>query len=158
MVAQAQVERTNGADNSPPRAMARNTGELLSDAMTLVELQSKLLLVDVKADLRQLIIPLALIVGGVIITLASLPISLIAVALALDAATDLQLWAAFAISFAFAIVIAGGLVGGGAWYLLHRLSFLARSRSEWAQNVRWFKNLLRRLGERPRSGADERHV
>ena len=159
MVAQTQVEqKTNGADNSPPRAMARNTGELLSDAMTLVELQSKLLLVDVKSDLRQLIAPVVLVFCGVILALAALPIAMIALALGLEAATDLQLWAAFAISFAVAILIAGGAIGGGVWFLLHGLSFLSRSRSEWVQNVRWFKNLLRRLGERPRSGADKQHV
>ena len=158
MVAQAEVDRTNGAENSPPRAMARNTGELLSDAMTLAELQSKLLLVDVKHDLRQLIAPLALIVIGALLVLAALPIALSAVALALDSGTDLQLWAAFAVTFAGAILIAGGMVGGGVWYLLHRLSFLARSRSEWDQNVRWFKNLLRRLGSGPRPGRTDGNV
>ena len=151
MVAQTSVvDRTNGADNSPPRAMARNTGELLADAMTLVELQSKLLLLDVQADVRKLITPLVLILIGAVLGFACLPVALTALALGVSAATEMELWVAFSISLMVGLAIAGILLGAGVWYLLHGLTFLARSRNEWNQNVRWFKNLLRRLGDKPR--------
>lgn len=150
MVAQTSIDRTNGADNSPPQAMARNTGELLSDALTLIELQGKLLLLDAQSDLRKLIIPIALILTGALLTFACLPIALTALALGLVAATGMELWAAFLTSLVVGLAIAGILLGVGVWFVLHGLSFLARSRSEWGQNVRWFKGLLRRLGDRPR--------
>ncbi|HUE70919.1 MAG TPA: phage holin family protein [Pirellulaceae bacterium] len=150
MVAQTSVDRNNGADNSPSQAVARNTGELLSDALTLIELQSKLLLLDVQSDLRKLITPIALVLTGALLAFACLPIALTTLALGLAAGTGMELWAAFAISLAAGLVIAVALLGAGVWFLLHGLSFIAHSRVEWDQNVRWFKSLLRRLGDRPR--------
>jgi membrane protein DedA with SNARE-associated domain len=118
--------------------------------MTLIELQAKLLLFDIQSDLRKLIAPIALILTGGLLIFACLPIALTALALGLAAATGMELWAAFATSLAAGLVIAAALLGAGIWFLLHGLSFLARSRIEWDQNVRWFKGLLRRLGDRPR--------
>ncbi len=147
MVAQTSLNQTNGADSSPPQEVARNTGELLSDAMTLAELQGKLLLLDVQSDLQKLIRPIAMIAVGALVLLASLPIGLATLGMGLIAA-GLEPWIAFLISFAAGLVIAGLLVGLGVWYLFHGLSFLERSRNEWDQNRRWFKGLIRRLGDR----------
>lgn len=148
MVAQTSINQTGGGDNSPPQAVARNTGELLADAMTLAELQGKLLLHDVRSDLRNLMIPLVLIVMGSLLVIACLPMALAALALGLVAAGIEELWIAFLISLGVGALLAVCLLAGGVWYLFHGLSFLARSRSEWDQNVRWFKGLLRRLGTR----------
>jgi putative superfamily III holin-X len=148
MVAQTTMNSPGGGDPSPPRAVARNTGELLSDALTLAELQSKLLWLDVQSDLSKLITPLALMVIGVVLALSCLPIALATLALGLVAGAGLPPWLAFLIALGVGLLLAAILAGIGVWVLLHGTSFLSRSRSEWGQNIRWFKNLVRRLGER----------
>ena len=157
MVAQTPVNTTNGSSGaggggssagraSAPQSMARNTGELLGDAMTLAELQGKLFLVDVQDDLKRLILPVALLLTGVVLALTCLPIALVTIALGLMAGADLAPWLAFLITLGGALVIALMLILAGVWYFRHGLTFLNRSRAEWDQNIRWFKSLARRLG------------
>ena len=145
MVAQTQVNPTNGS-NSPPMAVARGTGELLSDALTLAELQGKLLVIDVQTDLRRLIVPVVLLVAGTLMALACLPIFLVTIAAGLIAAWDLAPWLAFLIALGIGALLAAILLAGGVWFLRNKLTFLSRSRSEWQQNVQWFKSVVRRLG------------
>ena len=149
MVAQTPVSTTNGSDGgrpSPPQAMARNTGELLGDAMTLAELQGKLLLVDAQEDLKRLILPVALLVTGAVLALTCLPIAMVTIALGLIAGAELAPWLAFLVTLGGALVLAVVLILAGVWYFRHGLTFLSRSRAEWDQNIRWFKSLVRRLG------------
>jgi len=126
--------------------MARNTGELLADAMTLVELQGKLLALDVQDDLRKFIAPLVMLVAGAVFGLSCLPFALVTIALGLVAGAGLAPWLAFLLTLLVGVTLAAGLVLGGVWYLRNELTFLARSRAEWQQNVRWFKSMVRRLG------------
>lgn len=156
MVAQTPVNMTNGSSgaggggssgrSSAPQSMARNTGELLGDAMTLAELQGKLLLVDVQDDLKRLIMPVALLVTGVVLALTCLPIAMVTIALGLIAGAELAPWLAFLITLGGALAVALVLILAGVWYFRHGLTFLGRSRAEWDQNIRWFKSLVRRLG------------
>lgn len=146
MVAQTQVKPTNGS-TSAPLAVARNTGELLSDALTLAELQARLLVIDVETDLKRLITPAILLAAGAVMALSCLPIVLVTIALGLIAGAGLQPWLAFLASVGIGLVLAAILVAAGVWFLRNKLTFLARSRTEWQQNVRWFKSVARRLGQ-----------
>jgi hypothetical protein len=145
MVAQTQINPNNGS-TSPPAAVARNAGELLSDALTLAELQAKLLAIDVEDDLRKLIVPLALLTAGAVMGWSCLPIVLVTIALGLMEAAEMAPWLAFLLALAMGAVLAAILVGSGVWFLRNKLTFLSRSRTEWQQNVRWFKGVVRRLG------------
>jgi len=145
MVAQTQINPTNGSP-SPPVAVARSTGELLSDALTLVELQSKLLAIDVEDDLQRLITPVILLATGAVLGLSCLPIVLVTIALGLIAGAELAPWLAFLIALAIGAGVAAILLAVGIWFLRNKLTFLSRSRSEWQQNVKWFKSVARRLG------------
>jgi membrane protein DedA with SNARE-associated domain len=145
MVAQTQVKPTNGS-NSPPLAVARGTGELFSDALTLVELQGRLLSIDVGNDLRRLIVPAVLLVSGAVMGLSCLPILLVALALGIMAAWNLAPWLAFLIALGVGAFVAAILLAVGGWFLRNKLTFLSRSRSQWQQNVNWFKSVVRRLG------------
>jgi putative superfamily III holin-X len=148
MVAQTSVDQTNvPPDPSPPQAVARNTGELLSDAMTLAELQSQLLVLDIQDDLRKLILPLASLLTGIVLALSCLPIALVTIALALVAGTGIAPWLAFLISLAIGLVLASCFMFPAILYFIYQLNLLERSRSEWQQNLRWFKSLVRRLGK-----------
>jgi len=145
MVVETQINPTNGSP-TPPQSMARNTGELLADAMTLAELQGKLLALDVQDDLRKFIAPLVMLVTGAVLGLSCLPVALVTIALGLVAGAELAPWLAFLLTLLVGVILAAGLVLGGVWYLRNELTFLARSRSEWQQNVRWFKSMVRRVG------------
>jgi len=127
-------------------AVARNTGELLSDALTLAELQGKLLAIDVQDDLRQLITPLVLLVIGAVLGLSCLPVAMVTIALGLIAGAELEPWLAFLTVLLSGAIIAAGFMVLGVWFLRNELTFLTRSRAEWQQNVRWFKGMVRRLG------------
>jgi len=152
MVAETQMNSTNGSP-TPPQAVARNTGELLADAMTLAELQGKLLALDVQDDLRKFIAPLVMLVTGAVLGLSCLPVALVTIALGLVAGAGLEPWVAFLLTLLVGVTLAAGLVLGGVWYLRSELTFLARSRAEWQQNVRWFKGMVRRLGSGSRRTA-----
>ena len=146
MVAQTQIAPTNG-NSSPPQAFVRNTGELVSDAMTLAELQGQLLVIDFKDDLQRLLWPIGFLVAGAIVALGCLPIVLVTLALGIMAGTGWPPWLAFLTSLSVGLVLAAGLIGGAIWQLRSGLTFLVRSRSEWQQNLAWFKSLVRRLGK-----------
>jgi len=145
MVAETQMNSTNGSP-TPSQSMARNTGELLADAMTLAELQGKLLALDVQDDLRKFIAPLVMLVTGAVLGLSCLPVALVTIALGLVAGAELAPWLAFLLTLLVGVTLAAGLVLGGVWYLRNEFTFLARSRAEWQQNVRWLKSMVRRLG------------
>lgn len=153
MVAQTPISPTNGSP-SPPVAVARSTGELLADALTLAELQGKLLVIDVEDDLRRLITPVILVAAGAVLGLSCLPIALVTIAVGLVAGAELAPWLAFLIALAIGAGVAAILLAAGIWVLRNKLTFLSRSRSEWQQNVKWFKSVVRRLGSRSnRPGA-----
>ena len=146
MVAQTQVNPTGGA-SSPSQAVAHNTSELLADAVTLAELQGKLLAIDVEDGLRKLLTPLVLLVAGAVLALSCLPIVLVTMALGLVAGWDLAPWLAFLIAAAIGALLATALLATGLLLVRYRFTFLARSRLEWQQNVTWFKSVVRRLGK-----------
>jgi membrane protein DedA with SNARE-associated domain len=155
MVAETQVNPPNGS--SAPLAMARNTGELLSDALTLTELQGKLLALDLQDDLSKLITPLILLAAGAVLALSCLPLALVTIAFGLVAGAHLEPWLALLIALAIGLACAACLVAAGAWYLRSQLTFLSRSRVEWKQNVQWFKSVVRRLGANSRRPAAPGH-
>ena len=148
MVAETQVNPKNGKNGSSTASpgVARSTGELLADALTLAELQGKLLTIDVQDDLRKLITPLVLLATGAVLGLSCLPIVLVTVALGLIAGAELAPWLAFLISLGIGLAVAAVLLAAGVWCLRNQLTFFVRSRAEWQQNVRWFKSLVKRLG------------
>jgi membrane protein DedA with SNARE-associated domain len=155
MVAETQVNPPNGS--SAPLAMARNTGELLSDALTLTELQGKLLALDLQDDLSKLITPLILLAAGAVLALSCLPLALVTIAFGLVAGAHLEPWLALLIALAIGLACAACLVAAGAWCLRSQLTFLSRSRVEWKQNVQWFKSVVRRLGANSRRPAAPGH-
>jgi len=155
MVDQAKVENGSVAAESPPGAVARNTAELMSDVLTLAELQGKLLVLDVESGVWK-IVPLAVtLLAGVVLAVSCLPIALATVALALDEYTELSLVQAFAFSLLGGVVLSLLLIAIAIWQFKAGLRLLERSQHEWKQNIRWIKNTLQRMG---RSGASEYHV
>jgi len=139
MVAQEEVKRNGFAG----KRIRRNLSGFAHDVVTLGELQCRLLAVDLR-DAKKVIIPgTALIVGGILVAFAALPIMLAAFALTLS---QLAGWS-FAASF--------GIVAGGALLLAASLAVFVwsmfqkaigrfdRSRVELKETYRWVRDSLR---------------
>jgi hypothetical protein len=145
MVDQAQITPA-GRSDSPPRAVARNTAEFVHDVVSLVELQTSLLKIDVQQCLAKMVVPGAVAAVGAVLVLSCMPILLASVALLM---VELAGWThaqAFFFALGCGLVIGGGACLWAAWRLRSSFNDLARSREEFSQNVAWVKQVLKRLG------------
>jgi hypothetical protein len=149
MVDQAQQIDGRPAE-TPPRAVARSTGELLNDLVTLAELQGKLCLVDARDGVNKLLTPAIIFAAGVMIGLGCVPVALAALALALVELVKLTYAQAFGIALLAGIVLAGGLCWGAIGYLRCCFHIFDRTQIEWHQNLKWGKDALARFSK---SGA-----
>jgi hypothetical protein len=145
MVDQAPIAKPAGSD-SPPRAVARNAAEFVHDVVTLVELQTGLLKIDFQQTLARLTVPAIVLAMGAVVVLSCLPILLASVALLM---VELAGWThaqAFFFAVGCGLVLGGGASFWAAWRLRTSFDRLQRSRDEFAQNVAWVKQVLKRLG------------
>lgn len=161
MVDQAPLKEKNGARESPPRAAARNLSELMSDVMMLAELQGQLAMVELRQELKKLVPTLAVLAAGIILALCCLPMALICIALMLDEWAGLSRPVAFLSTLGGAAVLALLLVLGSVWYMRSNIGLMNRSRAELSLNVKWIRNVLKRMGtsdsRQGRFGAETGH-
>jgi hypothetical protein len=134
---------------SPSGAVAQSSAEFLHDLVTLAELQAQLVVLDGKQGLARLVAPVAGVLFGAILALGCVPVALATIALVLTETTDLTPAGAFALVVGVGSGVALLLVIACAWLLKRSLKMFARSQREWQQNVRWFKETLRRLRNKP---------
>lgn len=147
MVDQTPINGSAKRAEPPSRAVARSTGELLEDLLTLAELQFKLLVLDLQQGVWRLAVPAAAVVAGSLVALGCIPVALAAAALCLDEATSLSVAQAFGLSLLGGVVFAGILAGSGWTYLRYRLDIFERTRTEWQQNSQWVRTALKRFGK-----------
>jgi uncharacterized membrane protein YqjE len=138
--------RANSSE-SAAGSVARSTGEFLHDLVTLGELQLRLVAVDGQEGLKRFLRPGAAILSGLALGLASLPVLLIALAIAL-----MEIWK-YTPAQAAGIAAGAGLLTGllliavGYWgWRAASGGIFDRSQREWKQNVRWIKDALQRSG------------
>jgi len=156
MVDQAEVtSRLRETDNSVPRSAARSMADILHDAVSLAELQGRLLSVDLQRAVTAISIPLAVLCAGVALAVCCLPIGLVSIALLLESATNLSRVAAFWITFLGGLIVSLSMAGGAIGWLRSGPGFFESSKSEWTANLNCLKSALRR-SSRPtvRSGPD----
>jgi hypothetical protein len=134
---------------SPSGAVAQSSAEFLHDLVTLAELQVQLVALDGKQGLTRLVTPVAGVLFGAILALGCVPVALATIALVLTETTDLSPARSFAIVVGVGGVVALLLIAGCAWLLKRSLKMFSRSQREWQQNIRWFKETLRRLRSKP---------
>lgn len=145
MVDQTQIEAAPRDVEAPPRTVARNTAELFSDVLTLAELQGKLLLVDVESGIWK-IVPLAIsLLAGVVLAGSCLPIALATVALALVEYVKFTPAQGFALALLGGALVSLALMGAAAWQIRAGIRLFERSQAEWKHNLRWVKNMLKRM-------------
>src|SRR5688572_10437114 len=157
MVDQTTLDKTadnDGAVNSesPPRAVARNTAELMSDVVTLAELQGRLLMIDAEAGLWKIIPFVITLTAGVILAICCVPIAMATIALALVQYGGLSHVVAFAYTLLGGSVLSLLLVAAAFWQYKRGMRLLERTQNEWKQNMRWIKNTLSRMGRGETNG------
>jgi cytochrome c biogenesis protein CcdA len=153
MVAQTQVKSSAG-DTLAPLAVARGTGEVLVDALTLAELQFQLAELDLQDAKRRLQGGMVLVAAGAVLGVSAIPLLLGACALALTKVTQMELYVALFIMVGAALIVSGAILVWGSRKLKLKGLLFARSRSEWRQNAKWLKAMLRQSGS-PRRPAPE---
>jgi hypothetical protein len=119
-------------------------GELAHDIVSLAELQLELFRVDCREGLRQIMIPVALLLCAGVVAAGTVPIAMILVADFLTQATDLSRAAAFSIAAMNGVIVALAIEVVGWPYLRGVVRVFERSREELASNVTWIKHALKR--------------
>jgi Putative Actinobacterial Holin-X, holin superfamily III len=140
MVHQAPLNR-NGVDRSPVRDMARTAAGLWHHVLTLMELQSRLLLIELGEGLCRMRTAAIVVAAGVILALGAVPIFLVCLALILVEAAHLSPAASFAMISTGTMLISSWMVVAGARRLRGAVS-VPRSRLEWRLNWSWLKATL----------------
>jgi hypothetical protein len=143
--------RTNGrgTDRHPSasgstRSAARNMAHLLHDAVTLCQLQLRLLALDCQQLRSKLGISLAALAIGTILALSCVPVALAGIALLFrDVAGFTRLEAVWS-TFALTLVVGAVCIGCGVWWLRNVSNVFEASRVEWTQNIERLKEMLRR--------------
>lgn len=137
--------------NSPLTAgVFGNLADLANDVASLVELQAKLAVVDLKATVVKATIPLGLVAGGAAVLVAALPVLMIGLAELLADGLGLahRGWA-YLIVAAGGAVLAGLLVLLGLPRLLKSFDSFQRTRDELDRNVAWVKTVIANSGRPP---------
>ena len=119
-------------------------GELAHDIVSLAELQLELFRVDCREGLRQIMIPVALLLFAGFVAAGTVPIALMLVAEFLTQATDLSRAAAYSIAATSGVIVALAIGVVGWSYLRGVVRVFERSREELASNMTWIKHALKR--------------
>ena len=124
-------------------ALRKGIGELLADAIELVELQVALLKLNTHQAKNKAIWPAAFLSAGAVLALAAIPLLLVAIAFLVHELSGLPLSAAFGITFIVSLLL-GGLA---AFIAFRQLMAISRtfddSTAELSRNVSWLKSALR---------------
>ena len=127
-------------ENGRP-GMTGSLRELMRDAITLGELQLRLLLLDLREGSRRMLMPLAAIGIALCLALGCFPVMLAALGYGLHT-LGIPQWGAFLIAAAVGLVVSGLTAYGGWRWLSKELMVLDRSASELRNNVEWVKSAL----------------
>lgn len=144
---------SNGRTESPPRAVARSFADFWHDLMVLFELQGKLIAVEVQEGARLARWSVVGMIGGVCLALSCLPVGFFGLAWLLAEQSALSPAQSLLVVFFVGLIVAGGVIYGCLRMLKDRVGLFPRSKAEWAENMRWAKATLKRIGPRPEAGV-----
>jgi hypothetical protein len=130
-------------DVAPAREMGRNIGQLGSDVITLMELQTELLQADLRQWTQTMVKAVVALVVAMVLLLASMPILLMSLGYFINEAADLSMAVSMLIAAGIAILVAAISAATGVWMLKREKKVLPRFRSELKQNIAWLKHVLK---------------
>ncbi|HEX5472859.1 MAG TPA: phage holin family protein [Lacipirellulaceae bacterium] len=123
--------------------VATSFSELAHDVIELAELQSQLMVLDVKNAVQKTRSSVVLAVTAFCIFLGSIPVGLFALAQLFVLWFDWPQWAGFGLSWIVGLVISA-CIGVGAWFRFRSgPGTMERSREELTRNIAWIKSSLR---------------
>lgn len=137
-------KRANSVQEFPPVGVAKSIGSMISDVVSLSELQVQLFKRDTSEALQRTYIGAGIVVIGSLIILSSLPIGLMALGHLLQQTFELSLATAFFIVFVTGMVLGGLAALLGVRKLKKVGNVYQRSEEELSQNVQWLKSALKR--------------
>jgi uncharacterized membrane protein YqjE len=153
MADQASVSG-NGARSAeaPIEGVVGNIAEFGNDVATLIELQSRLAVLDLKESAEKALVPLATVTLATALVLASLPVALLGLGELLATALKIGRGESYLI-VAVAVLVLGGLAAAIAAMRLRRsFEVFRRSREELVRNINWIRTVLMYSGRAmPRS-------
>lgn len=134
----------NGRSNGQPAGAGfrANVAGLLHDGITLAELQTQLVGIDLQETWQRSVRCLAVIAGSAILALGTVPLLLLSIGwLLVNRAGWTEEIAFFVVAVAGLLI--AGLGGGIGWIKLRSaVTVLSRSKDELTSNVRWVKDAL----------------
>ncbi len=133
----------------------RTMAHLLHDAVTLGQLQLRLLALDLEEAQGRLWAPGIAVGIGLLLAAGCIPIALIGFAFILTDLAHLTRVAAVWIVFAVALAIGAACIGCGIWWFRSRPPVFASSREELNLNIERLKEMLRRATHPSREGAGD---
>lgn len=140
--------RTHKQNVAPASRVGGGLAGLLSDVMSLAELQLKLFTVDAKEASGRIIMPIVLVAVGGVLALCSIPLGLIAIAQVLHLEAGWHPAVATAVALLIGLVLAGILAFLGYLGLRRCIQPMQRSRDELQRNINWLKSALKRYDHR----------
>ncbi len=123
--------------------------EFGNDVATLLELQAKLAVLDLKEATARAVAPAVLIVFGSCLALGTFPVMVLGLADRLAVALHIASGWAMLLTSAVVLILALALVGLAAMRLGPSFSTFRRSRDELERNLTWLRTVLLYSG-RPR--------
>jgi uncharacterized membrane protein YciS (DUF1049 family) len=138
---------TNGHHRTTTPNVAASVSELTSNIIELTELQSQLVVLDVKKSVEKAKLCVILGIVAACLLLASIPVALIAFGYLLHQQLEWSIAASMGVA-AFVGFALCGIVGGVAYTLMQNgVVTLERSRDELSRNIAWLKSTLRNQSE-----------
>jgi len=127
--------------------VAGSVSGLTHDVIELGELQSQLLMLDLKKSSQRARTCFILATIGICLLLGSIPVALLALAEVLVEQLDWTRSAALGVAFLAGLVLSAIFAGAGYAMLRSGLFSLQRSRKELHNNIAWIKATLRNRGQ-----------
>jgi Putative Actinobacterial Holin-X, holin superfamily III len=126
------------------RVMRQNISQLGSDVLTLMELQTELLQLDLREWTRGMVKSAVAIAVALVLLLATAPVLLISLGYFINDMTDLSMTVSMLIAAGAGILLAAIAAGLGMWMLKRDKGMLRRFSPELKRNVRWLKQVMSR--------------
>jgi uncharacterized membrane protein YciS (DUF1049 family) len=140
---------TNGRHRTTTPNVAASVAEVTRDVIELTELQSQLLMLDLKksAEMAKACIILAIVAACLL--LASIPVALIAFGYLLVEQLEWSVAGSMGLAALVGLVLCGIVAGVAYGYVKRGLVSIERSRDELRRNVAWLKSTLHTQAKRP---------
>ncbi|MCG6156448.1 phage holin family protein [Rubinisphaera margarita] len=128
--------------SDPGGRLQRNMAWLVHDVIELVELQLRLVGVDVSEGAKESRVPVILIIGGACLFLGTAPVLMGGLALFLASALEWSIAASLCVVALLGAVVAAVMAFTGYRSARKALGLLHRSRDELTANLHWIKKTL----------------